>query len=166
LLCSPETVLGAGFGNGQPKPVPGILAVVALDDEAHTIEGGAGQRRFNIAFDEFATRLLKTAVRMRQETLKHGRFVSGYKCSVKSADLPRLNIVLELREISSPNGVRGHAIDVSQGCVPALCSVWAGAISLSGDRRCSAVYRRFARRSTRSQNRRSRSRVSRRGAWE
>ena len=132
--------------------MPGILTVVALDDEARTIEGGAGQCRFDIAFYELATGLLKAPVWMRQETLKHGRSVSGHECSLKSADLPRLDIVLELREISSPTGVRGHAIAVGQGCVPALCSVWAGAMSLAGNRRCSAAYRRFARRSTRVQN--------------
>ena len=119
--------------------MPNILAVVAFDNEAVAIEGGAGKRGLDITFHEFSVWFLETVIRVRQKVLQQGRFVSGYKCSAKPVVLPRPDIIFQLCLTYVGAQVRGHSIGIVQGCVPTLCSAWGGARPRSGDRRCSAI---------------------------
>jgi len=64
LPRGPETVFCTGLGDGEPKPVPEILAVVALDYETGAIKGGAGERRLDIAFHEFGAWPLESNIRI------------------------------------------------------------------------------------------------------
>ena len=137
LLRCPETVPRAGGGDRQPQSVQGARAVVTLDDVAGSVERRRGQGRFDIFLDDLCTGFLKTCVGIGQQSFKQGRRVSGDQFALKSLVLPRFDIASQLREVRSGVGIAACVIGVGQGCVPALCRVWAAASSLSGERRCS-----------------------------